>query len=137
RYYEQDLDSWAAPDGDMGQEQAQFGARDGYIGHAMQTYVDVGHLAVVREFSGHGVGPALHENPDIPHYGTAGKGPRLKEGMVITVEPMVNMGAWKAKMDDNGWTARTVDGSLSAQYEPTFAIQKAGPAILTYQCEND
>ncbi|EAF7996970.1 M24 family metallopeptidase, partial [Listeria monocytogenes] len=69
--------------------------------------------------------------------GTAGKGPRLKEGMVITVEPMVNMGAWKAKMDDNGWTARTVDGSLSAQYEHTFAITKDGPEILTYQGEND
>ncbi|EAG6306308.1 TPA: type I methionyl aminopeptidase, partial [Listeria monocytogenes] len=121
----------------LGIEQAQVGARVGDIGHAIQTYVESENLAVVREFIGHGVGPTLHEKPDIPHYGTAGKGPRLKEGMVITVEPMVNMGAWKAKMDDNGWTARTVDGSLSAQYEHTFAITKDGPEILTYQGEND
>ncbi|KID22875.1 M24 family metallopeptidase, partial [Listeria monocytogenes] len=69
--------------------------------------------------------------------GKAGKGPRLKQGMVITVEPMVNMSDWKAKMEDNGWTARTVDGFLSAQYEHTFAITKDGTEILTNQGEND
>ncbi|MBC2256183.1 type I methionyl aminopeptidase [Listeria ivanovii] len=121
----------------LGIEQAQVGSRIGDIGHAIQTYVEAENLAVVREFIGHGVGPTLHEKPDVPHFGAAGKGPRLKEGMVITIEPMVNMGAWKAKMDDNGWTARTVDGSLSAQYEHTLAITKDGPEILTYQGEND
>lgn len=121
----------------LGIEQAQVGSRIGDIGHAIQTYVEAENLAVVREFIGHGVGPTLHEKPDVPHFGAARKGPRLKEGMVITIEPMVNMGAWKAKMDDNGWTARTVDGSLSAQYEHTLAITKDGPEILTYQGEND
>ncbi|PZF87133.1 type I methionyl aminopeptidase [Listeria ivanovii] len=121
----------------LGIEQAKVGSRIGDIGHAIQTYVEAENLAVVREFIGHGVGPTLHEKPDVPHFGAAGKGPRLKEGMVITIEPMVNMGAWKAKMDDNGWTARTVDGSLSAQYEHTLAITQDGPEILTYQGEND
>ncbi|MBC1493268.1 type I methionyl aminopeptidase [Listeria booriae] len=121
----------------LGIEQAQLGNRIGDIGHAIQTYVEGENLSVVREFIGHGVGPTLHEKPDVPHFGTAGKGLRLKEGMVITIEPMVNIGGWKAKMDDNGWTARTVDGSLSAQYEHTIAITKNGPEILTYQGEND
>lgn len=75
----------------------------------------------------------IHEKPDIPHYGLPGKGPRLKEGMVFTIEPMVNVGEWKTKMDDNGWTARTVDGKLSAQYEHTIAITKDGAVILTEQ----
>ncbi|MBC2174077.1 type I methionyl aminopeptidase [Listeria booriae] len=121
----------------LGIEQAQVGNRIGDIGHAIQTYVEGENLSVVREFIGHGVGPTLHEKPDVPHFGAAGKGLRLKEGMVITIEPMVNIGGWKAKMDDNGWTARTVDGSLSAQYEHTIAITKDGPEILTYQGEND
>ncbi|WP_239256573.1 type I methionyl aminopeptidase [Listeria ilorinensis] len=121
----------------LGIEQAQVGNRIGDIGHAIQTYVEGEKLSVVREFIGHGIGPTLHEKPEVPHYGQPGKGPRLKEGMVITIEPMVNTGDWKAKMDDNGWTARTVDGSLSAQYEHTIAITKEGPEILTYQGEND
>ncbi|WP_088810935.1 MULTISPECIES: type I methionyl aminopeptidase [Listeria] len=121
----------------LGIEQAQVGNRIGDIGHAIQTYVENEKLSVVRDFIGHGVGPTLHEKPEVPHYGQPGKGPRLKEGMVITIEPMVNIGDWRAKMDDNGWTARTVDGSLSAQYEHTIAITKNGPEILTYQGEND
>ncbi|MGJ8731241.1 type I methionyl aminopeptidase [Listeria aquatica] len=121
----------------LGIEQAQVGNRIGDIGHAIQTYVEGENLSVVREFIGHGIGPTLHEKPEVPHYGVSGKGPRLKEGMVITIEPMVNIGGWKAKMDDNGWTARTVDGSLSAQYEHTIAITKNGPEILTYQGENE
>lgn len=121
----------------LGIEQAQVGNRIGDIGHAIQSYVESQNLSVVREFIGHGIGPTMHEKPEVPHYGNPGKGPRLKEGMVITIEPMVNTGGWKAKMDDNGWVARTVDGSLSAQYEHTLAITKNGPEILTYQGEND
>lgn len=117
----------------LGIEQAQVGNRIGDIGHAIQTYVEAQDLAVVREFIGHGIGPTIHEDPAIPHYGEAGKGLRLKEGMVITIEPMVNTGTWRAKMDDNGWTARTLDGGLSCQYEHTLAITKEGPQILTAQ----
>ncbi|WP_163652560.1 type I methionyl aminopeptidase [Listeria sp. PSOL-1] len=121
----------------LGIEQAQVGKRIGDIGHAIQSYVEGEKLSVVRDFIGHGIGPTLHEKPEVPHYGQSGKGPRLKEGMVITIEPMVNIGDWHAKMDDNGWTARTVDGSISAQYEHTIAITKNGPEILTYQGENE
>lgn len=109
------------------------GNRVGDIGHAIQSYVEGEGFSVVREFIGHGIGSVIHEKPDIPHYGLPGKGPRLKEGMVFTIEPMVNIGEWKTKMDDNGWTARTVDSKLSAQYEHTIAITKDGPVILTEQ----
>jgi methionyl aminopeptidase len=109
------------------------GNRVGDIGHAIQSYVEGEGFSVVREFIGHGIGSVIHEKPDIPHYGLPGKGPRLKEGMVFTIEPMVNVGEWKTKMDNNGWTARTVDGKLSAQYEHTIAITKDGPVILTEQ----
>ncbi|KAF1297227.1 type I methionyl aminopeptidase [Enterococcus sp. JM4C] len=119
----------------IGIEQAQVGNRIGDIGHAIQTYVEGENLAVVRDFVGHGIGPTIHESPAIPHYGEAGKGLRLKEGMVITVEPMVNTGTWKMKMDPNGWTAYTRDGGLSCQFEHTFAITKDGPKILTSQGE--
>ena len=116
-----------------GIEQAQVGNRIGDIGHAIQSYVEGEGFSVVREFIGHGIGPTLHEAPQVPHYGEAGKGLRLKEGMVITIEPMVNTGTWRSKMDGNGWTARTQDGGLSCQYEHTLAITKDGPRILTKQ----
>ncbi|MRG85573.1 type I methionyl aminopeptidase [Salinibacillus xinjiangensis] len=116
-----------------GIEQAVVGNRVGDIGHAIQSYVEGENFSVVREFTGHGIGDTLHEEPTILHYGSPGKGLRLKEGMVITIEPMVNVGAWQSKMDDNGWTARTIDGKLSAQYEHTLAITKDGPLILTEQ----
>ncbi|MBM6614279.1 type I methionyl aminopeptidase [Desemzia sp. RIT804] len=116
-----------------GIEQAQVGNRVGDIGHAIQSYVEPQGLSVVREFIGHGVGPTLHEAPSVPHYGEAGKGLRLKEGMVITIEPMINTGTWKSKMDNNGWTARTEDGGISCQFEHTLAITKDGPRILTSQ----
>ena len=117
----------------LGIEQAVPGNRIGDIGHAIQTYVESENLAVVREFIGHGIGPTMHESPAVPHYGLAGKGLRLKEGMTITIEPMVNTGTWRSKMDANGWTARTRDGGLSCQYEHTIAITKDGPVILTEQ----
>ena len=117
----------------LGIEQAQVGNRIGDIGHAIQTYVEGENLSVVRDFIGHGIGPTIHEAPQVPHYGEVGKGLRLKEGMVITIEPMVNTGTWQMKMDNNGWTARTQDGGLSCQYEHTLAITKEGPQILTLQ----
>ncbi|MER1955303.1 MAG: type I methionyl aminopeptidase [Desemzia incerta] len=116
-----------------GIEQAQVGNRIGDIGHAIQSYVEPEGFSVVREFIGHGVGPTLHEAPSVPHYGEPCKGLRLKEGMVITIEPMINTGTWKSKMDDNGWTARTQDGGISCQFEHTLAITKDGPRILTSQ----
>ena len=119
----------------LGIEQAQVGNRIGDIGAAIQHYVeDENGYGDVREFIGHGIGPTMHESPNVPHYGEAGQGVRLKEGMTITIEPMVNIGGWEAEMDDpNGWTARTADGSLSCQYEHTIAITKDGPKILTSQ----
>lgn len=119
-----------------GIEQAQVGNRIGDIGHAIQTYAEAEGFSVVRDFTGHGIGPTIHEAPQIPHFGFPNKGPRLREGMVITIEPMINEGKWESKMDANNWTARTIDKSRSAQYEHTLAITKEGPIILTDQ-DND
>ncbi|MBC8591482.1 type I methionyl aminopeptidase [Wansuia hejianensis] len=119
----------------LGIEQAVIGNRLGDIGHAIQNYVESQGFSVVKDFVGHGIGKDMHEDPQVLHYGTPGRGPRLVEGMVITIEPMVNMGTYRMKMDDNKWTARTQDGSLSAQYEHTLAITKDGPLILTDQGE--
>lgn len=116
-----------------GIEKARVGNRIGDIGYAIQTYVESEGFSVVRDFTGHGIGSKIHEDPQIPHFGSPGKGLRLQEGMVITIEPMINEGTWFSKMDANGWTARTVDGKLSAQYEHTVAITKEGPLILTQQ----
>lgn len=117
----------------LGIEQAVIGNRLGDIGHAIQSYVESNGYSVVRDFVGHGIGQDMHEDPQVLHYGTPGRGQRLVEGMVMTIEPMINMGGYQMKLDDNGWTARTVDGSLSAQYEHTIAITKEGPIILTDQ----
>ncbi|MFC4388641.1 type I methionyl aminopeptidase [Gracilibacillus marinus] len=116
-----------------GIDQAVIGNRIGDIGHAIQSYAEEEGFSVVRDFTGHGIGRTIHEDPHIPHYGEKGKGARLKEGMVITIEPMINEGDWKSKMDENGWTARTVDGSRSAQFEHTIVVTKEGPFILTNQ----
>ncbi|WZX99720.1 type I methionyl aminopeptidase [Bacillus sp. FSL W7-1360] len=118
-----------------GISQAQIGHRIGDIGHAIQTHAETAGYAVVRGFTGHGVGPTLHEPPQILHFGERNKGLRLREGMVITIEPMINIGRYESKLDHNGWTARTINGSLSAQYEHTIAITKNGPLILTDQGE--
>lgn len=118
-----------------GIEAAQVGNRIGDIGAAIQQFVEPKGYSVVREFVGHGIGPTMHEAPSVPHYGAAGTGPRLKEGMTLTIEPMINTGTWKSKMDGNGWTARTEDGGLSCQYEHTIAITKDGPEILTKQAD--
>ncbi|RKQ31248.1 type I methionyl aminopeptidase [Oceanobacillus halophilus] len=116
-----------------GIEQAQVGSRIGDIGHAIQTYAEGEGFSVVRDFTGHGIGPTIHEDPHIPHFGLPNKGLRLKEGMVITIEPMINEGDWQSKMDSNNWTARTVDQSRSAQYEHTIVITKDGPLLITDQ----
>ncbi|TYP75428.1 type I methionyl aminopeptidase [Paenibacillus methanolicus] len=116
-----------------GIEQAVVGNRIGDIAHAIQAYAEGFGYGVVKEFVGHGIGQQMHEEPQVPHYGPAGKGPRLKEGMVITIEPMLNTGTWQSKMDADGWTARTKDGGLSAQYEHVIAILPEGPLILTEQ----
>lgn len=116
-----------------GIEQAIVGNRLGDIGFAIQSYAESLGYSVVRDFTGHGIGPTLHEEPFVPHFGMAGKGLRLREGMVITIEPMINIGTWHSSMDSNGWTARTRDGKNSAQYEHTLAITSEGPKILTMQ----
>lgn len=117
----------------LGIEQAKIGNRLGDIGHAIQSYVEGQGYSVVTDFVGHGIGKDMHEDPQVLHYGTKGRGQRLIEGMVITIEPMVNTGDYKMKLMDNGWTAKTVDKGLSAQYEHTLAITKDGPVILTDQ----
>ena len=119
----------------MGIEKAIVGNRVGDISNAIQTYAESHGYSVVRNFVGHAIGTSIHEEPQIPHYGPAGRGPRLKEGMVITIEPMINIGGYELTIDDNGWAARTKDGSLSAQYEHTIAITNNGPLILTEQDE--
>ena len=121
----------------IGIQKAQVGNRLGDIGAAIQHFVeDENGYGDVRDFVGHGIGPTMHESPIVPHYGEAGKGLRLREGMTITIEPMINMGSYEVAVDDpNGWTARTLDGSLSCQFEHTIAITKDGPKILTSQDE--
>ncbi|WP_445506593.1 type I methionyl aminopeptidase [Niallia sp. 03190] len=116
-----------------GIEQAVVGNRVGDISHAIQTFAESQGFSVVRDFVGHAIGKNMHEEPQIPHFGPPNFGKRLKEGMVITIEPMLNIGMYHAKVDLDGWTARTVDGSLSAQYEHTLAITANGPEILTKQ----
>ncbi|GGI45717.1 methionine aminopeptidase [Paenibacillus marchantiophytorum] len=116
-----------------GIEKAIPGNRIGDVAHAIQAYAEAQGFSVVRDFIGHGIGSEMHEEPQVPHYGPAGKGPRIKEGMVFTIEPMLNVGKYHSKVDADGWTARTYDGSLSAQYEHTIAITSEGPIILTEQ----
>jgi methionyl aminopeptidase len=111
--------------------QVRVGARVSDIGHAVQTHVEAHGYSVVREFVGHGIGAALHEEPQVPNYGPAGRGPRLAEGMVLAIEPMVNMGRPAVKVLADGWTAVTADGSLSAHFEHSVAVTSAGPWILT------
>ena len=107
------------------------GARVGDIGAAIQEYAESHGFSVVRDFVGHGVKTTFHTAPQIPHYGTAGKGKKLRQGMVFTIEPMINEGGWEAKVLEDGWTAITVDGKLSAQFEHTVAVTDSGVDILT------
>jgi methionyl aminopeptidase len=100
------------------------------IGFAVQRYAESQGFSVVREFSGHGIGTSLHEDPQIPNYGKPGKGPKLKPGMVLAIEPMVNAGGKGVRMDADGWTARTEDGSLSAHFEFSVAVTPSGARVL-------
>lgn len=116
-----------------GIRQAIPGNRVGHISHAIQTLAESNGFSVVRQFIGHGIGQRIHEEPPVPHFGPPNSGIPLEVGMVITIEPMLTTGSWEAVIDADGWTARTVDGSLCAQYEHTIAITKDGPRILTDQ----
>ena len=93
--------------------------------------VEKAGFSVVRSLVGHGVGREMHEDPQIPNFGEAGRGPRLEEGMVFALEPMVNVGGWDVFVDDDGWTIHTSDSSLSAHFEHTVAVSEAGPQVLT------
>jgi methionyl aminopeptidase len=116
---------------DHGIAQVRLGGRISDIGHAIQQHVEAHGFSVVREFVGHGIGAALHEEPQIANYGEPGRGPRLAEGMVLAIEPMVNVGRPAVKVLGDGWTAVTKDGSLSAHFEHTVAVTKNGPLVLT------
>jgi len=107
------------------------GGKLGDIAHAVQSYCEERGYGVVREYTGHGIGKALHEDPSVPNYGTAGRGVRLLPGMTIAIEPMINQGTAKIKVLPDGWTVKTTDGKLSAHFEHTVAITKDGPVILT------
>jgi methionyl aminopeptidase len=111
--------------------QAVVGHRISDISHAVQTHAEAAGFSVVTEFVGHGIGRRLHEEPQIPNYGEPGKGPRLKAGMALAIEPMVNLGRADTRCLEDGWTAVTCDGSLSAHFEHTIAVTDAGPRILT------
>ena len=103
----------------------------GDIGFAIQSWVEAQGLAVIRDFVGHGIGKVMHEAPQVPNFGEAGAGVKLLPGMTIAIEPMVSVGDWRVKVLDDGWTAVTADGSLSAHYEHSIVITSDGPEILT------
>jgi methionyl aminopeptidase len=110
--------------------QVRPGGRVQDIGWAVQRHAESHGYSVVREFTGHGVGTSLHEDPQVPNFGEPGKGPKLKPGMVLAIEPMVNAGRSGVKMDADGWTARTEDGSLSAHFEFSVAVTPTGARVL-------
>jgi methionyl aminopeptidase len=114
-----------------GIRQAKVGGRVTDISHAVQVYAEAEGYSLVTEFVGHGIGRALHEDPQVPNFGPPGQGVRLREGMVLAIEPMVNMGKSDVYILDDKWTAVTSDGSLSAHFEHTVALTKEGPVILS------
>lgn len=115
----------------MGIQACVAGGRVGDIGHAIQTYCESRGYSVVREFTGHGVGSNLHEDPSVPNYAKAGRGARLMPGMTLAIEPMINLGTAQVRVMPDGWTIKTRDGKLSAHFEHTVAITEEGPRILT------
>jgi methionyl aminopeptidase len=117
---------------DLGIAEVRDGARLGDVGAAIQEYVEAQGCSVVRDFVGHGIGRRFHEPPQVKHYGKRGSGERIRAGMVFTIEPMVNSGRFEVEIDPSDkWTVRTVDGSLSAQFEHTIVVTKAGCEVLT------
>jgi methionyl aminopeptidase len=115
----------------LGLKQAHLGKRIGDVGSAVQTYAESFGYGVVRELVGHGVGKSLHESPEVPNYGRKGDGTKLKEGMVIAIEPMINLGVRQITVDKDGWTIRTKDHKTSAHFEHTVAVGKEEAQILT------
>ncbi len=107
------------------------GARLSDIGHAVQTVAEGAGFSVVKEYVGHGIGRAMHEEPQVPNYGNPGKGMKLKVGHVLAVEPMVNAGSAETQLNDDGWTVVTADGTLSAHFEHSIAVTEHGPEVLT------
>ena len=114
-----------------GIKQAKVGNRIGDIGYAIEKYAKEHNLGVVKELVGHGVGISVHEAPDVPNYGTKGTGPKIRDGMVIAIEPMLTLGSPDIYVEDNDWTVVTIDSSLSAHFEHTIAITNEGVIILT------
>ena len=114
-----------------GIEQAVHGKRIGDVGNAVQTHCEQNGYGVVREFVGHGIGRNMHESPEVPNFGTPGRGARLCRGMVLAIEPMINAGTGDVKELNDGWTVTTADGKLSAHYENTVALTESGIVILT------
>jgi methionyl aminopeptidase len=117
-------------------EQCRPGRRLSDVSHAVQQHVEAHGLGVVRAFVGHGIGRSLHEEPQVPNFGEPGRGPQLKPGMVLAIEPMVTMGGWDVRILDDGWTAVTADGSLAAHFEHTVAVTEQGPSVLTSRPSN-
>jgi methionyl aminopeptidase len=116
---------------EAGISQLRPGNRLSDVGHAIQQVVEGAGFSVVREYVGHGIGQNLHEDPPIHNYGPPGRGPELRPGLVVAVEPMVNGGGWRTRLLDDGWTVVTEDGSLSAHFEHTIAVTEDGPEVLT------
>jgi len=114
-----------------GISQVQEGKRLSDIGHAVQQVVEGAGFSVVREYVGHGIGQSLHEDPQIPNYGDPGRGPSLRPGMVLAIEPMVNLGGWETRVLGDQWTVVTADGGVSAHFEHTVALTEDGPEVLT------
>ena len=121
----------------LGIKTVKEGSRVGDIGAAIQTHAEAQGFSVVKDFVGHGIGKIFHEDPQIPHYGTAGKGSRLSAGMVFTIEPMINEGSWKCKVLRDGWTAMTTDGGWSAQWEHTIGIKSTGEVVILTESERE
>jgi methionyl aminopeptidase len=114
-----------------GISQIREGARLSDVSHAVQQVAEGAGFSVVREYVGHGIGRSMHEDPQVHNYGPPGRGPEMKRGLVIAVEPMVNLGGWETRVLADGWTVETADGSLSAHFEHTIAITDEGPEVLT------
>ena len=116
---------------EAGMAQIRVGGRLTDVGHAVQQVVEGAGFSVVREYVGHGIGRSLHEDPQVPNFGEPGRGPEIRPGLVIAVEPMVNMGGWETAQLPDGWTVVTADGSLSAHFEHTIAVTEDGAEVLT------
>jgi methionyl aminopeptidase len=116
---------------EAGISQLRPGGRLSDVSHAVQTLVEGAGFTVVREYVGHGIGRSLHEDPPVPNFGPPGRGPELRPGLVLAIEPMVNVGGWETRVLSDDWTVVTADGSLSAHFEHTIAVTEGGPEVLT------